>query len=188
MSKNQEQQDNHGFEPALKDRDVIYALRTVHQNQMQLILLADQKANILIGIVAVIFTILFTNANFLTDISQWLLVPFACFLLVEVMVAVLALLVIFPKNINRLRKRKIEDMSNPLFFGSFIKFKEYEFVDFLFNELNNDQAARIHLIKDIYQMGLVLKKKYLLLRYAYIFAVIGIALLLFLIVIFPFID
>ena len=107
MSKNQEQQDNYGSQRASKDRDVIYALRTVHQNQMQLILLADQKANILIGIVAVIFTILFTNTNFLTNISQWLLVPFACFLLVEVMFVVLALLVIFPKNINRLRKRKI---------------------------------------------------------------------------------
>ena len=184
MSSNREENDNYDFQQDNDDHDVIYALRTVHQNQTHLITLADQKANILIGIVAVIFSILFTNTHFLTNIHQWLLIPFICFLLVELMVVILALLVILPKNITRIRRRKLEDMSNPLFFGSFIQFKEDEFVKFLFNDLNNDRIARIYLIKDIYQTGIVLKKKYVLLRYAYIFAVIGVVLLLSLIVIF----
>ena len=42
------------FVPAIGDHDVIYAIRTAHQGQTQLIILADHKANILIGIVALL--------------------------------------------------------------------------------------------------------------------------------------
>lgn len=45
------------------DRDVIYALRTTHQYQTNLINLADHKANILIGLSLVTFSILLTKAT-----------------------------------------------------------------------------------------------------------------------------
>mgnify|MGYP001403515753 CR=1 FL=1 len=40
------------------DKDVIYTLRCAHQKQAQLILLADQKAQILSGLVIVMLTLL----------------------------------------------------------------------------------------------------------------------------------
>ena len=43
------------------DKDVIYTLRCAHQKQAQLILLADQKAQILSGLVLVVLTLLGTR-------------------------------------------------------------------------------------------------------------------------------
>ena len=184
--QNTDQNDSHDFQQDMDDHDVIYALRTVHQNQTQLVVLADQKANILIGIVAVVFTILFTKTHFLTNIHERLLIPFVCFLLMEVLAAFLALFVILPKKIVRPESMKIEDVSNPLFFGIFTKFKQDEYVTFLSDKLIDNQSARVLLITDIYQQGGVLKRKYSLLRYAYTVAAIGVASLLSFIVLFLF--
>ena len=153
----------------------------MHQTQTQLVLLADQKANILIGVVAIICTIVFTKSDILTTMNGSLLIPFICFLVLEVLAMFLALLVILPKNINRQNLIKLEDASNPLFFGVFTNYSEQEYVDFLINHMNDDQSARTLLATDLYQVGIVLKKKYSLLKYAYSFAVVGVVSLLFII-------
>ncbi|MCK4711122.1 MAG: hypothetical protein KAU21_21095 [Gammaproteobacteria bacterium] len=144
-------------------------------------MLADQKANILIGVVAIICTIVFTKSDILTTMNGSLLIPFICFLVLEVLAMFLALLVILPKNINRQNLIKLEDASNPLFFGVFTNYSEQEYVDFLINHMNDDQSARTLLATDLYQVGIVLKKKYSLLKYAYSFAVVGVVSLLFII-------
>ena len=104
----------------------------------------------------------------------------------EVLAAFLVLFVILPKKIVRPESMKIEDVSNPLFFGIFTKFKQDEYVTFLSDKLIDNQSARTLLITDIYQQGGVLKRKYSLLRYAYTAAVTGVALLLSFIVLFLF--
>src|SRR6185369_10332208 len=123
------------------ERDIIYALRTAHQNQMQLIVLADQKANILIGLVAVMGTILFTKANVLAPLEEKFVIPFAGFLCLEVLTLVLALFVLLPTHIGRRKGKKSEEMANPLFFGGFTNFTEAEYVTFLTEQLTDDRAA-----------------------------------------------
>jgi len=163
----------------VSDHDVIYALRTVHQNQTQLNILADQKANILIGIVAVILTIICTNASFLASMENQVLMSFVTFLVMEMMALCFALFVIMPKTVGRSKGMTIDNMPNPLFFGFFTKFKEDEFVSYISKLMISDDAARRLLEKDMYQMGVVLNKKYMLLKAAYIFAVMGLFLLIF---------
>jgi len=187
MMNNKEKNDS----PTLQDKnslDIIHALRTAHQYQTQLIILADQKANILIGIVAIILTILFTRADFLTKIDAWLLIPLAGFVSVEVAALFLALLVIMPKTVGRLKTMHIEDLPNPLFFGFFTKFKEQEYVTYLTNKLDSNLSARELLTSDLYQIGLVLQKKYTLLKQAYSLAVVGIILLIIFTIIFLFVS
>ncbi|MEM9246103.1 MAG: hypothetical protein AAGA67_10240, partial [Cyanobacteria bacterium P01_F01_bin.153] len=74
-------------------RETIYLLRTIHQNQTQLITLADQKANILISIVAVVITILSTNLDAIKRFSMPLLALFFMFLIAEFVTIGLGLLV-----------------------------------------------------------------------------------------------
>jgi hypothetical protein len=166
----------------------IYTLRTAHQNQTQLVIMADQKANILIGIAAVIFSILFTNTNFLADIPEKLLMPFTCFLTMELVAIFLALLVVLPKNVIRFKPVNMTNTPNLLFFEAFTNYKEDEYVTSLSAKLHNDQSAIDLLIVDFYRMGIVLRKKYALLKYAYMFAAIGIVLPLFFAAIFFFMD
>jgi len=159
-------------------RDAIYALRTVHENQTQLVLLADQKANVLIGIVAVILTILCTKANFLASGDRRVLIPLAGALFIELIGVLFALLVLMPNSTHKLRPMRIEDVPNLFFFGLFYRFNVEEYVGHLTQRLNDDYTARRLLATDLYYVGVVLKRKYVLLRYAYIFSLSGAVLLL----------
>ena len=165
-------------------RETIYLLRTIHQNQTHLISLADQKANILISIVAVVITILSTNLSTITSLSPPLLFLFAIFLIAEFLTIGLGLLVIFPKNIKLPFKRKspLPTHPNPIFFGSFLKLTEQEFVDTMFEDINDLNKVRRLFLGDIYKIGLVLQKKYVLLQYAYTSMLIGLCALACLII------
>lgn len=171
-------ESNIEFQKISNDHDVIYALRTAHQNQTQLVVLADQKANILIGVLAIMFTIILTNANFITGIEPPLLIPLACFLLLEIIAILMAFLVVIPKNIKRHKDLRLDDVANPLFFGIYTEFNQDEYVGYLLDKIQDNRSARACLLTDYYQTGVVLKRKYTLLKYAYGFAVAGILLLI----------
>ncbi len=155
------------------DRDVIQTLRTAHQNQTQLNLMADQKANILIGTLVLMFTVVFTRLLTLSDYNKQIIIPLAVFIVLELIPIILTTLVLIPKNIRKLKGVSIEKMPNPLFFGSFTSFSEIEYTNFIKQNLRDNQSAQQFLVKDIYQIGLVLKRKYYLLKLAYLFAIMG---------------
>jgi len=148
--------------------EVIVAMRTVQQSQVQLNVLADQKANINIG-----FTLLFlslSQSSMVADVTtggvaRWGVV------LVTVLIATsltLALLVVSPR-INRLRIREPKQMGNPFYFGMFTQLDQDTYVDYMLTHLKQDKQARRMMLVDVYQIGRVLKRKYQLLRFSYSF-------------------
>ena len=148
--------------------EVITTVRTMQQSQVQLNVLADQKANINIG-----FTLLFMSlsqssmvADAATDgVARWGVV------LVTVLIAfslTLALLVVSPRT-NRLRIREPQQMGNPFYFGMFTQLDQETYVDYMLTNLDPDQKARRMMLVDVYQIGCVLKRKYRLLRFSYSF-------------------
>jgi len=155
------------------DRDVIQTLRTAHQNHTQLNLMADQKANILIGTLVLMFTIVFTRLLTLTVFSNKIIIPLVVFIVLELVPIVLTILVLIPRNIRVFKNIAIEDMPNPLFFGFFTHFSEKQYCDYLSDVLCNNDCAQKFLVKDIYQIGVILKHKYFLLRLAYLFTMVG---------------
>ncbi len=167
-------QENHADNPSASqkkdDHDVIYTLRTAHQNQTQLIIMADKKAHILIGVISVILTILLTRFELQTE---WLL-PLGIFFVMEVTAVLLALLVIIPSTKRFHAPKDIRDAKNILFFGFFTHYPQDTYLDHLMHTLDDNLSARRLLATDLYQAGLVLKKKYRLLRYSYILSITGI--------------
>lgn len=161
---------------AKDQHDIIYALRTAHQNQTQLNIMADQKANIIIGTIVIFLTFLVTRYNFadFANLREVLLVTVA--ISFEIIALILGIMVIQPRGRWSNHKLSIDDMPNPLFFGFFTRFSEQEYVDFMLNKLNDNSSARELLLKDYYQIGLVLKRKFSLLKYTYHFAFGGILL------------
>lgn len=162
---------------------MIHALRTAHISGTQLILMADQKANILMGIIAIVFTIFISRTGTLEIMSHNFALPIILFLLMESCSFMFALLVLLPRNSNN-KASSIEKMGNPLYFGHFTQFSETEYCRYIENNMTNNQQARHLLSKDLYQIGKILVKKYKLLRYAYSFTYIGI----FILVVFVFIQ
>ena len=103
------------------DKDVVYTLRRAHQKQAQLIMLADQKAQIVSGLVLVVLTLLETRLNYmntdgLLDGLNGFSVGVLClFFAAEEIAISLGILVVMPRYPPKMRDQKIEKIQNPLF-------------------------------------------------------------------------
>jgi len=156
------------------DHDVIYTLRTISQNQLHLIALADQKANILLGIVVFIITVAFLRTTITLDGNDWLVLPVYIFLGFQLLSSILALFVILPSSTMKGKKKALTQESNPLFFGCYTQYTQNEYLTFVDENITSNKQARNALSIDVYQTGKVLQGKYLYLRLAYLAALIGI--------------
>ena len=154
------------------DNDVIQTLRTAHQNQTQLNFMADQKANILIGTLALMFTVVLTRLLTLAD-NQALLVTLVIFLMMQMVPLILTVMVLVPKNISGKTSADISGIQNPLFFGFFTQYSQQQYSDYMQGILLDNESARQLIINDIYQIGVILRRKYRLLRLAYLSALLG---------------
>ena len=146
---------------ASQQGDVIYVLRTAQQHHVMLGMIADQKANVFLGAFLIFITVTQTmleNHN-QYSIAVWVL---SAFFTVS---AIFALLVITPRFRNP--KPASGNPSNLLFFGSFSTLDQDEYVSALKDSLQNNEQARTLIMRDIYQIGKVLDKKYVNLRLSY---------------------
>lgn len=149
--------------------DVIYVLRTSQQHHVMLGMMADRKANIMLGAFLIFITVTQKMAqdDLEVNLPIWVLTVFFT------LSAVFALLVIAP----RFRSHKgTSEQQNLLFFGSFTPMSQDDYIKTLSGQLQNNEQARELLMKDIYQIGQVLYKKYQNLRYCYACLGIGIVL------------
>jgi hypothetical protein len=68
-----------------------------------------------------------------------------------------------------MRIHQPQQMGNPFYFGMFTQLDQDTYVDFMLTHLMRDMQARRMMLVDVYQIGLVLKRKYRLLRFSYSF-------------------
>lgn len=148
--------------------EVVYALGTTQRHHVQLSVMADNKANMLIGATFVVFTLAIGQSQ-AGDMS----LPLLILAISAFGSAGLAALAVMPSVTPR------KDHSpNMLFFGGFSKLSEEEFIDQLLErELLSQESTYRAMLRDIYQMGLVLeRKKYRFLGWAYRVFLIGLTL------------
>jgi Pycsar effector protein len=98
-----------------------HLLRTTHQNHVNLSMMADQKASILIGASFVLLTILFANLR-----EHQITVPLTVLTVTTMTAAFFAILTVMPccMSTRQMHRNQI----NPLFFGAFasLDWDEYE--------------------------------------------------------------
>jgi len=157
---------HHESSPAADSDDVVVALRTAQQHQVQLNVLADQKANINIGFTLFFVTLTQSQLAVVDAQPAILRAGFALLILTIATSLLLALIVVLPRT-GKLRIRHPEQMTNPFYFGMFTQVAQAEYVEYLTRLLDDNSTARRLLAVDIYQIGQVLKHKYRLLRYSY---------------------
>lgn len=160
------------------DRGVDTLFRITLSNHTRLSGIADSKANILLSVNAIIISIALSslipkldNAN-----NVHLIVPTFIMLIFSVVSIIFAILSTRPKvTTGTFTRQDIEDKKvNLLFFGNFYKMPLVEY-EWAVNEMMKDNAYLYNsLIKDLYFLGIVLEKKYRLLRITYNIFMIGI--------------
>ena len=149
--------------------DIIHVLRSAQAHHVSLSMIADQKANIVLGSYLVFLTVTQSLMKTNTELSM----PLWVLMIGYTIAAVFALLVITPRFLDK-SYRKGQVPGNLLFFGSFSCLSQDEYIDMLSSNLQTNEDARKLFMKDIYQIGRVLQKKYQSLRRSYICLAAGI--------------
>ncbi|MFQ6602586.1 Pycsar system effector family protein [Flavobacterium sp. C3NV] len=160
------------------DRGVDTLFRVTLGNHTRLSGIADSKANILLSVNAIIISIALSSIIPKLDSPKnaHLVIPTFIMLISSVITIIFAILSTRPKVTSGVFTR--EDIENKkinlLFFGNFYKMPLEEY-DWAMNEMMKDRDYLYsNMIKDLYYLGLVLQRKYNLLRIAYNFFMIGI--------------
>ena len=162
----------------LTTKGVQTMLRLTSANHMRLSDMADGKANILISVNAIIISVILSVLLRKLQSETYLTIPTMIFLASSVCTIVVAILATRPKiTEGRFSQQDIADRkTNLLFFGNFFKmpFEDYESS----MKVMMDDADYLYstLIKDIYQLGVVLARKYRLINWAYNIFMFGIIL------------
>lgn len=162
----------------LPDRGIETMFRVALRNHITLSDIADTKANILLSVNAIIISLVLSNLVSKLDnpSNSYLIWPTAIFALSTVVSIILSVLATRP-NVTGGKFSK-EDVANKkvnlLFFGNFHKMKLEEF-EWAMQEMMQDKDYLYgSLTKDLYFLGLVLNRKYNLLRLTYTVFAIGI--------------
>ncbi|MBC5842275.1 HD domain-containing protein [Flavobacterium sp. F-380] len=159
------------------DRGVDTLFRVTLNNHTRLSGIADSKANILLSVNAIIISIALSSIIPKLDSPRntHLIIPTFVLLMFSVVSIIFAILSTRPKVTKGVFTRQdIEDKKvNLLFFGNFYRMplEEYEWA---VNEMMKDNEYLYNsMIKDLYFLGLVLEKKYKLLRITYNVFMVG---------------
>lgn len=146
-------------------------LRTVQQHHVQLSALADTKAGLIITISSIVLTIALSRAGDPQLRAALLTLAVAC--LFALVLAIVAVLPTFAPS--RMSRGSIA--RNLLFFGHFGTLTEEEFLEEMHGVLTSDAAIYETALRDIYSLGTYLyRKKYRLLRFAYVALLTGFVL------------
>ncbi len=146
---------------------VDYVLRSTQQHHIQLSMMADQKASMLLGASAIILTLIFNNLK-AGQPALWMIVLGICVLFA----AVFALLAVMPAVKGARWKHP-----NWLFFSTFARLDEETWLKTMSDLLKDDAKVYHAICNEIYQLGMILnEKKYKYLRYSYRTFLLGITL------------
>lgn len=160
------------------DRGIDTLFRVTLGNHTRLSGIADSKANILLSVNAIIISIALSTIIPKLDSPKnaHLVIPTFIMLISSVITIVFAILSTRPKVTTGVFTR--EDIEakkiNLLFFGNFYKMPLHEY-EWAMNEMMKDKEYLYGtMIKDLYFLGVVLERKYRLLRIAYNLFMVGI--------------
>ncbi|PPK84405.1 hypothetical protein CLV84_4175 [Neolewinella xylanilytica] len=164
--------------------DTMY--RTAFRNHINLSRIADDKANMMISINTIILSILIAvsgaGLSFFEDLfftSPEFLAPIIILLMSSLTAVIFAVFSARPKVTEyRIKKTSLlhSKEASLLYFGNFLKIEKSDFIKYL-SEMKMDQDSLYDdLARDLYDLGQVLHRKYLLLTISYNTFIGGLAL------------
>lgn len=147
-----------------------YLLRTAQQHHVQLSVMADTKANIIITVSSIVLTLAISQLG--DPALRWSLLTLAGFTLLALLMAVLTVLPKFARV--KLHGSDLPSDFNLLFFGNFIALSQERYLQEMEAVLASDARVYETLVRDLYSLGHYLYyRKYRFLRYSYILLLTG---------------
>ncbi len=162
----------------LPERGIETMFRVTLRNHIALSDIADTKANILLSVNAIIISLALSNLIPKLDnpSNQYLIIPTVVFVIFSLISMALSVIATRPNVTSGeftkedVRQKKV----NLLFFGNFHKVKLDEFQWAMGEMMKDRDYLYASMTKDLYFLGLVLHKKYSILRLTYTVFLVGI--------------
>ena len=143
-------------------------LRTAQQHHVQLSVMADTKASILITISSIVLTISLSRSENPQLRPALLTLASAC--LISLLLAIIAVLPTFARRRSDHRPTEF----NLLFFGHFASMTNEQYMAEMEHVLSSDALLYETAVRDIHSLGVYLyRKKYRFLRFAYVALLAG---------------
>ena len=163
------------FDQIPEDRTAVdNILRINVNNQVRLTVMADQKANIMITVASIVFSVTVANLN--NEVMKWPLLFFAFGCTVSLLAAIFAIIpqTGYPKIPGTNEIDRDSPAFNPLFFGHFAHIPIEEYKEDYAETLMTDDRIYDALAGDIYGIGTTLmNNKYKWLRRSYMAFLVG---------------
>ncbi len=160
------------------ERGIETMFRVTLNNHTKLSQIADSKANILLSVNAIIISIALSTLIPKIDAPRnaHLVIPSFVMIMFSVACIILAIMSTRPKvSSGTFTRKEIEEKKvNLLFFGNFYKMPLEEYLWAMKEMMSDRQYLYDTMIKDLYYLGIVLNRKYKLLRLTYTVFTVGI--------------
>ena len=156
-------------------RGIQTMLRLTSENHVELSNMADGKASILISVNAIIISVILSVLIRRIEVDTHLTIPTFIFLASSLTTIIIAIMATRPKvsTGDFSREDILNKSTNLLFFGNFYKTKVQEYKWAMTTMMRDPDYLYSSLIMDIHQLGVVLARKYKLIRLAYTIFMIG---------------
>ena len=152
--------------------------RNAYRTQLDLTGLADMKANIMISINGLIITAIIATEGLLTFTQSYLKFLPVLLLVVSILSMVFAMLAAKPRvsNLHATEDEILNGDANLLYFNNFLQVTEDQYADAMSHTIKDTDNVYRMMSKHIYSLGVVLSRKYYLLRISYAVFLGGIVL------------
>lgn len=151
------------------EKDTINIIRTTQRNNIELTHIADNKANVLLSLNAIMMTFLIplviTNVD--TVISKHLYIPLFILALTCFSTIYIATIVLKPSQFKNFRSKMGGDFFSPFFFGNFYHMEAEEFFDYMQNSVSDSQMVKRAIAQDLFYVGKRLGFKMTWVRHAF---------------------
>lgn len=169
-------------------KDVLNIIRTTMRNNIDLTHIADNKANVLLSLNALMLTFLVPFViPYIDTVKEYhfgiplLMLVMTCFITIYI-----SALVLKPgKFFQNQKDMKEGKVVSPFYFGNFYKMKKESFIAYLNDGIKDNEVIKNHLTEDLHALGVRLGRKMELIRIAFnifmigLFSSITVALILF---------
>ena len=166
MSKEKESKKNPN-----RGRETLF--RATYQNQSNLIQMADNKANIIISINTMIISSIIAISGYgvvagkVDTMDTRVVIPLVLIILSCLISVIFAIQAARPKVLSARAEGDEMQKSSLLFFGVISQHTQQSYLREMKTLLDSDLELYEHMTIDIYNQGLILKRKYSLLAFAY---------------------
>lgn len=163
--------------PSKLNKSVINVIRTTQRNNIDLKHIADNKANILMSINALMVTLLIPIilSNRETIIENHYYIPLAILAVTCLVTVILSALVLRPFSERGRVMKKMSEFreKSPFFFENYDKMEVEEYYDYFCTVSQDEENFFKYVIEDLHYYGKILSLKYKQVKHAYTGFIIG---------------